>query len=189
MTPVANLNNMRLQTPKVNLMAKIYIYVSSTTQRWPNKIIKIFWLKIFSICHRCRWHRWQTLSCEYLRKFLKKFETFLIGYSGAGGKLIHEKNQKQKISWHCPFNHTSLKSIPMWSNKSIRLISSSLYRTPLVSSPLYSSPLQSSQLHNTQLIRSTCNSSLLYSTHPTDKQPTAEQHPTQHPTDQQLMDQ
>ncbi len=24
-------------------------------------------------------------------------------YSGAGGKLIQEKNQKQKISWHCPF--------------------------------------------------------------------------------------
>ncbi len=24
-------------------------------------------------------------------------------YSEAGGKLIHEKNQKQKISWHCPF--------------------------------------------------------------------------------------
>ncbi len=24
-------------------------------------------------------------------------------YSGAGGKLIHEKNRKQKISWHCPF--------------------------------------------------------------------------------------
>ncbi len=24
-------------------------------------------------------------------------------YCGAGGKLIHEKNQKQKISWHCPF--------------------------------------------------------------------------------------
>ncbi len=27
-----------------------------------------------------------------------------MGYSGAGGKLIHEKNQKQKISWHCLFN-------------------------------------------------------------------------------------
>ncbi len=26
-----------------------------------------------------------------------------MGYSGAGEKLIHEKNQKQKISWHCPF--------------------------------------------------------------------------------------
>ncbi len=25
------------------------------------------------------------------------------GYSGAGWKLIHEKNQKQTISWHCPF--------------------------------------------------------------------------------------
>ncbi len=28
-------------------------------------------------------------------------------YSGAGGKLIHEKNQKQKISWHCPFKQKS----------------------------------------------------------------------------------
>ncbi len=27
-----------------------------------------------------------------------------MGYSGAGGKLIDEKNQKQKISWHFPFN-------------------------------------------------------------------------------------
>ncbi len=26
-----------------------------------------------------------------------------MGYSGAGGKLIYEKNQKQKISRHCPF--------------------------------------------------------------------------------------
>ncbi len=27
-----------------------------------------------------------------------------MGYSGAGGKLMHEKNQKQKISWHFSFN-------------------------------------------------------------------------------------
>jgi hypothetical protein len=39
-----------------------------------------------------------TLTCEYLRKFIKKFEMVLMRYSGAGGKLIHEKNQKQKIS-------------------------------------------------------------------------------------------
>ncbi len=26
-------------------------------------------------------------------------------YSGAWGKLNHEKNQKQKISWHCPFKY------------------------------------------------------------------------------------
>ncbi len=28
-------------------------------------------------------------------------------FSGAWGKLIHEKNQKSKISWHCPFKQTS----------------------------------------------------------------------------------
>ncbi len=27
-------------------------------------------------------------------------------YSGAWGKLIHEKKQKSKISWHCPFKLT-----------------------------------------------------------------------------------
>jgi hypothetical protein len=40
---------------------------------------------------------WCTFTCEYLREFSKKIETVLMGYSGAGGKLIHEKNQKQKI--------------------------------------------------------------------------------------------
>ncbi len=54
-------------------------------------------------CHRCRWYRWCTLTSKYLREFSKKIETVLTGYSGAWGKLIHEKNQKQKISWHCPF--------------------------------------------------------------------------------------
>ncbi len=32
---------------KVNLKAKIYIYVSSTTQKWPNKIIKFFLIEDF----------------------------------------------------------------------------------------------------------------------------------------------
>ncbi len=70
------------------------------------KLLKFFLLKIFSICHWCRWHRWQTLSCEYLREFSKKFATVLMEYSGAGGKLIHGKNQKHKISWHCPFKES-----------------------------------------------------------------------------------
>ncbi len=34
--------------PKVNFKAKIYIYVSSTTQRWPNKIVRIFLVEDFS---------------------------------------------------------------------------------------------------------------------------------------------
>jgi len=35
--------------------------------------------------------------------FLKKFEMTLMLFSGAWGKMIPEKNLKQKISWHCPF--------------------------------------------------------------------------------------
>ncbi len=27
----------------------------------------------------------------------------LMLFSGAWGKMIHEKNLKQNISWHCPF--------------------------------------------------------------------------------------
>ncbi len=98
---------------KVNLKAKIYIYVNSTIQRCSNKIIKIFLIEVFFICHRCQRNRRSTLSCEYLRDFWKKFEMVPMGYSGAGGKLIHTKNQKQKISWHCPFNVISSKE-EMW---------------------------------------------------------------------------
>ncbi len=54
------------------------------------------------IFRRCRWHRGCTLTCEYLREFSKKFEMILMLISGAWGKVIHEKNLKQKISWHCP---------------------------------------------------------------------------------------
>ncbi len=36
------------------------------------------------------------MTCEYLREFSKKFETVLIGYSGAGGELIHEKTRSKK---------------------------------------------------------------------------------------------
>ncbi len=85
----------------------------------------------WQICHRCQWHRWQISAginvtggkfatgindttgvvdtggkpwaANISANFRKKFETVLMEYSGAGGKLIHEKNQKQKISWHCPF--------------------------------------------------------------------------------------
>jgi hypothetical protein len=36
------------------------------------------------------------LTCEYLREFSKKFEMVLMGYSGAGGKLIHKKKLEAK---------------------------------------------------------------------------------------------
>ena len=50
-------------------------------------------------------------------------------YSGAGGKLIHEKNQKQKISWHCPFNMVYLAT---WRGK--------LYNVFTVQLPEYGLP-------------------------------------------------
>jgi hypothetical protein len=42
-------------------------------------------------------------SYEYLRKFLKKIKMILMLFSRAWGKMIHEKNLKQKISWNYPF--------------------------------------------------------------------------------------
>jgi hypothetical protein len=36
------------------------------------------------------------MTCEYLREFSKKFETVLMGYSEAGGKLIHKKTRSKK---------------------------------------------------------------------------------------------
>jgi hypothetical protein len=44
------------------------------------------------------------MCCVYRREFSKKFEMILMGFSGTGEKLIHEKNLKSNISWHCPFN-------------------------------------------------------------------------------------
>ncbi len=70
----------------------------------------------WQICHRCRWHRWCTLTWEYLREFSKKFEMIQMLLSGAWGKVIHEKNLKQKISWHCPFNSLRVHSVYAESN-------------------------------------------------------------------------
>jgi hypothetical protein len=90
---------------KVNLKAKLYVYVNSTIQRCPNKIIKTFLIEDF-------FHLPPVVNIE-LRistRIFEKFETALMVYSGAWGKLIHEKNQKSKISWRCPFKAAILKT-------------------------------------------------------------------------------
>ncbi len=86
-------------------LKKTFIYMLTLLPKGVQQIIKFFWLNIFSICHRCQRHRWCILSCEYLRAFLKKFETapMVWSLSGAWGKLIHVENLKSKIFWHCPF--------------------------------------------------------------------------------------
>ncbi len=53
-----------------------FIYILTLLSKGvPTKLFKFFWLKIFFMCHWCQRHRWSTLSCKYLRKFSKKFET------------------------------------------------------------------------------------------------------------------
>jgi hypothetical protein len=44
------------------------------------------------------------VSTQYLREFSKKYEMVLMGYSGARGTLIYEKNLMWKISCQTPFN-------------------------------------------------------------------------------------
>ncbi len=39
--------------------------------------------------------------------------------SEAGGKMIHEKNQKQKISWHCLFKKGTCLLLPYISDSSL----------------------------------------------------------------------
>ncbi len=82
---------------KMNLKAKMYLYVNSTSQRCPNNIIETFMIEDFFHLPPVG-HLWCTLS-----GFSKKFETALMVYSVALRKLIHEKNQKSKILWHWPF--------------------------------------------------------------------------------------
>jgi hypothetical protein len=56
-----------------------------------------------------------------------------MGYSGAGGETDSWKKQKQKISWHCPFNDRkyrndiqyfhlrilTIKNMKLWSRASV----------------------------------------------------------------------
>ncbi len=59
------------------------VYVNSTVQLpkvVQTKYLELFWLKIFSIFHRCQRHQLFTLNCEYLHEFSKKFKTALMEY-------------------------------------------------------------------------------------------------------------
>ncbi len=62
------------------------------------KLLKFFCLKVFSICHRCRWHRWQTLSCEYLREFSKnsKGPNSIIRGLGETGSRKKTRSKKSR---------------------------------------------------------------------------------------------
>ncbi len=85
-TPVANNeNNYRTADNSKWIRRKNFIYMLTLLPKdVQKKLWKFFWLKIFSICHRCQRHRWCTLSCEYISEnFAKKFKMAQMVWSGS----------------------------------------------------------------------------------------------------------
>ncbi len=91
LTPVANLPP--VSTTLVKLVAKFAAGVFDTRGKFATGVVDTGG----KFATHFVLYRWSTLSCDYLREF-SKFATALMVYSGAWVKLIHEKNQKQKIS-------------------------------------------------------------------------------------------
>ncbi len=53
----------------------------------------------------------ESLTSEYLREYSKKFETVLMGHSGAGRKLIHEAKKSRDT---VPLNGGGYISLFVW---------------------------------------------------------------------------
>ncbi len=79
------------------------------------KLLKFFCLKVFSICHRCRWHRWQTLSCIYLREFSKNSKRPNWFNQRLGGiwfkKKTRSKTSRDTVPLKCGIINFSLMRI------------------------------------------------------------------------------
>jgi hypothetical protein len=83
---------------KVNLKAKMYIYVNSTTQRYPNKIIIIFLLEGFFHLPPVSLTPMANLELRISPRIFEKIRNGPNGIIRDFGKLVQEKNQEQKIS-------------------------------------------------------------------------------------------
>ncbi len=104
LTPVANNNTISgCRHLKLNLKAKIYIYVNSTTQRCQNKIIKIFQLADFCYLPTVSTTPVAKLELHISPRIFEKIRNSHIVIIRGLGETDSWKNQKQKISWHCPF--------------------------------------------------------------------------------------
>ncbi len=73
---------------KVNLKAKIYINVSSTTQRWPNKIIKIFLIEDFFHLPPVSLTPVANLELRISPRIFKKIETVLTLFYTRGLAMV-----------------------------------------------------------------------------------------------------
>jgi hypothetical protein len=102
----------------VNLKAKIYIYVNSTIQRCPNKIIKIFLIEDFFHLPLVSATPVVKLELRISPRILEKIRNGLNGirYSGAGGKLIHKKTRSKKSRDTVPLKETPRSRITVTSS-------------------------------------------------------------------------
>jgi hypothetical protein len=98
---------------KMNLKAKLYIYVKSTIQSCPNKIIEILQFEDFfhlpPVSTTPVVHLELPISSRIFEKIRNGLNAIL--YLGAWG---NEKNQKSKISWHYPFNRNNSSGVLLW---------------------------------------------------------------------------
>jgi hypothetical protein len=142
--PVATISGCRHL--KLSLKANIHMYVNSTTKRCPNKIIKIFliedffhlpWVSLTPVVH---------LEPRMSPRMFKKIRNGRIGTLRCWGKLIHEKNQESKISWHCPFKssqiiqYKNLEILPSHQLKVQGMLYKQKYLSDLISTDQYTVP-------------------------------------------------
>jgi len=95
----------------VNLKEKNYLYVISTTQRCPNKIIQTFLIEDF-------FHLPPVSATPWAAKISANFKKIWNGPNGilwGMGEIDTWKNLMSKISWHSPFNRnqTHINIIPI----------------------------------------------------------------------------
>ncbi len=79
----------------------------------PTKLLKFFWLKVFSFATDV-----VNLELRISPRILEKIQNGPNGILWGWGETDLKKNQKQKISWHCPFKELVLN----FANSSLSLL-------------------------------------------------------------------
>jgi hypothetical protein len=95
LTPAANLPP--VSTTRAELVAKFAAGVVDTGGKFATGVVdtnrRQFATGVIDTGGKFLWY---TLTCEYLSEFSKKFEMTLMLFSGAWGKVIHEKKPEAK---------------------------------------------------------------------------------------------
>ncbi len=105
-----NWNNIRLRTPESELEGK-NLHVSSTTQRWPNKIIKIFLIEDFFHLPLVSLTPVANLELRISQRIFEKIRNGPNGILWGWGETDSWKEPEAKNLVNCPFNNF-LKSAP-----------------------------------------------------------------------------